>query len=177
MRDELLALIPEFAWVQDEDLRERCIRTWEVALERGGWTVADVANMPFTLLIPNCPASFADHVRAVTHTCAGVADTFEAIYGDRNRLDRDVLMAGALLHDVGKLLEYTRDANGQVVLSAQGRILRHPVSGTVLAAEQGLPDAVLHCIIGHSKEGDAVKRSKEAVIVHHADFTNFETLK
>jgi len=177
MRDQLLTLIPEFDWVQDEDLREQCIRTWEVGLERGGWTVADLETIPFTLLIPDCPIHFADHVRAVTHTCAGVADAFETVYGDRNELDRDVLMAGALLHDVGKLLEYARDADGQVVKSAQGHILRHPISGTVLAAEQGLPDSVLHCIVAHSKEGEAVKRTKESVIIHHADFTNFETLK
>jgi hypothetical protein len=32
-------------------------------------------------------------------------------------------------------------------------------------------------IAAHAKEGDLVKRSKEATILYHADFTNFETLK
>ena len=29
----------------------------------------------------------------------------------------------------------------------------------------------------HSKEGDLGKRTVEAIIIHHADFVNFEPLK
>lgn len=176
MYRELLDLIPEFNLIQDADLRERCVKTWEEGMRQGGWTVGDLTNMAFTLLIPDSPVNFVEHTRAVTLTCIGVADAFQKVYGDRNVVNRDYLIAGALMHDVGKLLEYTM-VDGKTVKSEFGALLRHPFSGVALAAQQGIPPEVLHMIASHAKEGDFIQRSKEAIIIHHADYTNFETLK
>ncbi len=176
MSGELLELIPEFNLIGDPDLRQRCVQTWEEGMKRGGWTAAELAKMAFTLLIPDCPVSFVEHTRAVTLTCVGVADVFAKVYGDKNPVNRDYLIAGALVHDVGKLLEYTM-VDGKTVKSEFGATLRHPFSGVMLAAGQGMPLEVLHMIAAHAREGDLVKRSKEATILHHADFTSFETLK
>jgi putative nucleotidyltransferase with HDIG domain len=176
MSEELLELIPEFNLVEDAELREKCIKTWNVAMQRGGWKAADLPKMAQSLQIRDAPTNFVEHTRVVTLTCAGVADVFETIYGERNQLNRDQLLAGALLHDVGKLLEYTLE-DGQTVLSDFGSKIRHPFSGVALALEQGLPTEVLHMIAAHAKEGDLMQRSKEAVVVHHADFISFETFK
>ncbi len=176
MSDELLELIPEFNLIEDTDLRQKCIRTWEEGMKRGGWKASDLSQMAFTLLIPDCAVSFVEHTRAVTLTCVAVADVFTKIYGHKNPVSRDHLIAGALIHDVGKLLEYTM-AGGKTVKSEFGAMLRHPFSGVMLAAEQGLPLEVLHMIAAHSREGDLVKRSTEATILYHADFTSFETLR
>jgi len=176
MSEELLELIPEFNLIQDPDLRQKCIKTWEEGMKRGGWKVADLTKMAFTLLIPDCQVNFVEHMRAVTLTCVGAADAFEQVYGDKNPIYRDYLIAGALIHDVGKLLEYTM-ADDKTVKSEFGAMLRHPFSGVMLAAEQGMPPEVLHMIAAHAREGDLVKRSKEATILHHADYTSFETLK
>jgi len=176
MSDDLVELIPEFDLIQDPELREKCIKTWEEGMKQGGWRVADLSKMPFTLLIPDCPISFAEHSRAVTLTCVRVVDAFQEVYGERNPVNRDHLIAGALIHDVGKLLEYTR-IDGKTVKSEFGAKLRHPFSGVALAAQQGVPAEVLHMIAAHAREGDLVQRSREAIILHHADFTNFETLK
>jgi putative nucleotidyltransferase with HDIG domain len=176
MSKELLELIPEFNIIANAALRNMCVATWEEGMKRGGWNLADVKKMAFTLLISDCPVSFVEHTRAVTLTCLAVAEIFERIYGERNSLNRDLLVAGALLHDVGKLVEYSL-VDGGTVKSEFGTQLRHPFSGVVLAAEQGLPPEVLHMIATHAKEGDLVKRSKEATVLHHADFTSFETLK
>jgi putative nucleotidyltransferase with HDIG domain len=176
MSQELLDLIPEFDLLEDSELRRKCLETWEEGMRRGGWKARDLTQMAFTLLIPDCAVSFVEHTRAVTLNCVAVADVFEKVYGDSNPINRDYLVAGALLHDVGKLLEYVREGD-KTVKSKFGASLRHPFGGVVLAAEQGLPPEVLHMIAAHSKEGDLVKRSKEATILYHADFTSFETLK
>jgi putative nucleotidyltransferase with HDIG domain len=176
MSEELLDLIPEFTLITNADLRARCIRTWEEAMRRGGWKVADLTHMAQSLQIRDAPTNFVEHTRVVTLTCVGVADVFESIYGERNQLNRDLLVAGALLHDVGKLLEYTL-VDGKTILSEFGGQIRHPFSGVALALEQGLPTEVLHMIAAHAKEGDLMQRSKEAVVLHHADFTSFETFK
>jgi putative nucleotidyltransferase with HDIG domain len=89
-------------------------------------------------------------------------------------VDMDILISGAILADVGKLLEYELDKKGKSVQGKYGKYLRHPFSGVSLAEQCGVPAAVCHIIATHSGEGDMVKRTVEAYIVHHADFMTFE---
>jgi 23S rRNA maturation-related 3'-5' exoribonuclease YhaM len=84
----------------------------------------------------------------------------------------DTVIAGAILADVGKLLEYEK-ADGKTRQSERGRYLRHPFTGVALAMECGVPDRIAHVIAAHAGEGDHVRRSVEATIVHHADFMSF----
>jgi putative nucleotidyltransferase with HDIG domain len=98
-------------------------------------------------------------------------------FGDELPVDMDVVIAGAILADVGKLLEYELDENGQAVQGAYGKYLRHPFSGVSLAEECGVPAEVCHIIAAHAGEGDMIKRSTEAYIVHHADFMTFLPFK
>ena len=60
-----------------------------------------------------------------------------------------VVIAGAILADVGKLLE----------------------------EECGVPAEVCHIIAAHAHEGDLVKRTTEAYLVHHVDFMTFLPFK
>jgi putative nucleotidyltransferase with HDIG domain len=87
-------------------------------------------------------------------------------------INMDVVIAGAILADVGKLLEYEK-RGAHVVQSARGELLRHPFTGVALAMECELPDTVCHIIAAHAGEGDLMKRTTEALIVHHADFMSF----
>ena len=175
-KSDLSDLVPEFDLIQDADLRAKCVRVWEAAIQQGGWTVEDLPKIPFTLLIEKCPVSFLDHVRGVTLASLGVCDAAAKTYGDRLPLNRDILIAGGLLHDIGKLLEYAREGD-RFVTSPNGKLLRHPFSGTALAAQFDVPDEVLHIIAVHAKEGDLGPRTPEAVIVHHCDFALFEPLR
>ena len=45
----LITLIPEFNEIQDKDLRRRAMAVWEEALEIGGWSLEELAKVPFTL--------------------------------------------------------------------------------------------------------------------------------
>jgi putative nucleotidyltransferase with HDIG domain len=177
MRERLLKLVPEFDLIQDADLREKCLKTWEAAMEESGWTPDDLAQMPFTLLINPCPASYIDHVRAVTLTAIQAAEVFAQIYGDRVPVNMDLLIAGGLLHDIGKLLEYENRDDGMTVQTYAGKLLRHPFTGMELAARFGLPAEVQHIIATHAGEGDKVNRTTEATLVNHADFMNFHSIQ
>ena len=88
----------------------------------------------------------------------------------------DTVIAGAILADVGKVLEYDR-IDGQAVQSDRGRFLRHPFTGVSVAMECGVPDEVTHIIAAHAGEGELVKRTTEATIVHHADFMSYLPFK
>ena len=176
MRDRLLEVLPEIKWITDEGLREKVIATWIDGLERGGWTPDDVDRMPFTLA-KKVTSSFAKHVRSVTRICAFVADTFDEIYGGVDlKLDKDLILAGALLHDVGKLLEM-EEVDGAFRKGHDGKLVRHAFSGVALADAHGLPAEVQHMIGTHSKEGDPFKRTPESAVLHLADFMNFDPIE
>ncbi len=182
MRERLLELMPEFDLIQDAELKEKTIKVWEVAMARGGWTPDTLAQMPFTLLINPCPASYIEHVRAVTLTAYRAAQLFAEIYGERVPINLDHLLSGGLLHDIGKLLEYENRDDGAAgtavtVQTEFGHLMRHPFSGAALAYEFGLPPEVQHMIATHAGEGDKVKRSPEATLINKADFMSFETLR
>ncbi len=176
MRERLLELIPEFDLIKNAELREKCLGTWEAAMEESGWTPDTLNGMPFTLLINPCPVSFIGHVRAVTRTAIRSAEVFGEMYGDLLPVNMDLLIAGGLLHDIGKLLEYENRDDGMTVQTYEGKLLRHPFSGMQLAARFGLPPEVQHMIATHAGEGDRGKRTTEATILNHADFMNFHSL-
>jgi len=176
MNEDILKLIPEIKLIDDPGLRELTLTVWAEAVKRGGWTADDLLQMPFTLLIKNVHVSLIDHTRAVTRTSLQIAEVLGEGYKGKVAVQRDVLLAGAILHDVGKLLEYRKEG-GKVLKSDMGKDLRHPFSGTALAFGKGLPSAVCHLIAVHAKEGDGARRNPEAHIIHHADFANFESLK
>src|SRR5207302_9694893 len=92
-------------------------------------------------------------------------------------IQRDYLIVGSLLADVGKPLEYDKDASGKVIQRKFGQQLRHPFSGVALAYKHGIPGEVLHIIATHSYEGGKVERSIESIIFHHADFVDFDIAK
>ena len=96
--------------------------------------------------------------------------------GKALEIDMDTVIAGAILADVGKLLEYEKE-DGEARQSVRGKLLRHPFTGVALAMECGVPDSVCHIIAAHAGEGELVKRTTEAIIVHHADFMSFLPFK
>ena len=86
-------------------------------------------------------------------------------------MSRDYLVAGALLHDVGKLLELEWCGDGNVIKSSNGLLLRHAFTGVYLAMKNGLPDEVTHIIAVHSKEAAASHPTLLAHFVRLADQT------
>ncbi len=175
MKTEITELFPEIKQIKDEDLRDRVVSTWEEAIEKGGWRIDELETVPFTLLIPECKIDLIAHTRAVTQTALQIASVLSEFYKEKVEINIDFLIAGGILHDVGKILEYAKDGD-KVVKSRGGKLLRHPFSGAALAYKHGLPEEVIHIIATHAKEGDGGYRSTEAMIIHYADYINFESL-
>ena len=181
MRDAVRRLWPEIDWIQDPKLRDQVTQTWVRAFELSPLQPDDLERIPFTLLIPNCPVSFMEHKRCVVHIARRAAESMKDFMGRALPIDMDTVVAGAILADVGKLLEYEnvdgpagKPATRQ---SERGEFLRHPFTGVALAMECGVPDRVCHIIAAHAAEGDLVKRTTEAYIVHHADFMAYLPFK
>ena len=178
MTEEVKRLWPELEWIKDDNLREKTALTWDLALSRSVLSSDDLNTIPFTLLCgPDLRVSFMAHKRCVVHVAKECGDKMNQFLGSDLQVNTDVLISGAILADVGKLLEYELDADGKVIQGRYGQYLRHPFSGVSLAEECGVPPEVCHIIAAHAHEGDLVKRTTEAYIVHHADFMTFLPFK
>ena len=110
----------------------------------------------------------------------GIVSAAERIAPVYPQVDRDLLVAGALLHDMGKVEEY--DFSTDIDFSDEGRLLGHIVLGAQLLESyiNQLPDfpqdlrlKLLHMIISHhgQYEWQSPKRPKfiEAALLHHLD--------
>jgi putative nucleotidyltransferase with HDIG domain len=164
---DIEACFTELTWIQDKGLRDKVVMVWKTAADRGKWH--KLQEIPFTLLFENS-GLLVDHTKRITALVRNVSNTRQ------ETLNKDYLVAGALLHDVGKLLEYELK-DGKILKSTFGEKIRHPAAGAQLAEEAGLPKEVVHIIAAHSHEGDTMNRSPEAIIIHHCDFIDFEIKK
>ncbi|MGQ9824818.1 MAG: HD domain-containing protein [Desulfotomaculales bacterium] len=109
-----------------------------------------------------------------------VAAAADGIAKNYPRADRDLLVAGAFLHDIGKVQEYR--CRGAVEQTDEGRLLGHIGSGALLVdrAIARVPDfpeelrlKLLHMIVSHHGryEWQSPKRPKflEAAQLHQPD--------
>ncbi len=114
-----------------------------------------------------------EHTVSVVGVCGLLAEYYPA-------LDRDLLLAAAILHDVGKVRELTWDRVFDY--TDAGRLLGHISLGALLVEERirAIPDfpeplaqRLLHCILSHHGElaWGSPKRPKtlEALVLHYAE--------
>jgi hypothetical protein len=175
--EQARCLWPEVDWIKDEGLKLKTISVWALALQKSVLTPDDLNTLPFTLLCgPDLKVSFMTHKRCVVHVAKEAGEKMNQFFKDELPINMNVLISGAILADVGKLLEYDLK-DGKSVQGNYGKYLRHPFSGVSLAEQCGIPAPVCHIIATHAGEGDIVKRSVEAQIVHHADFMTFEPFR
>ena len=114
-----------------------------------------------------------EHTLSVIRLLEQVADHY-------NGIDRDMLITGGLLHDIGKIYEFSYDRI--IDYSDEGRLVGHIVIGVEMldkkiATINDFPDLAAmelrHLLLSHhgTQEFGSPKRPKtlEALIVHHID--------
>ncbi|MBR1457541.1 MAG: HD domain-containing protein [Oscillospiraceae bacterium] len=148
---EVKKLMPEIDLIESEELRARSVACWKQVLELGGWEQKDLQNAPLAPghVAAECPEKGLDHCRRVARVCQLVWDELGAWANEIGELDHDTLLCGAVLHDIGKFLEYDL-VDGKPCLSEQSKYYSHVVSGAYIAKANGLPDKIVHMILEHS---------------------------
>jgi putative nucleotidyltransferase with HDIG domain len=178
---KIAQLFPSIRKIKNKSLREKVAAVWSEAITTGcggkGWTIDELRAVKFTLLAGDINMTFVEHLNSCARQCIAIAHVLKKSFRCSIPVLRDHLIAGALLADVGKPLEYDKDASGKVIQGEFGQQVRHPFSGVALAYKHGIPGEVLHIIATHSHEGDRVERSIESIIFHHADFVDFDIAK
>ncbi len=178
MRDEISSKMPEIDLISDEGLRQGVISAIERCLRFCGLGPEALERFPFTLSEGGDRVSLLAHTRAVARVCHAAASAFNECVDAELRLNLDLLLAGALLHDLGKLVEFAPAGEGAFEVSEMGRAMRHPFWSAHFCLEAGLPMEVVHLVGSHSHEGEGRRASAEAIFLHKVDFMVYEaTLK
>ena len=174
MFDELITIAK--AEIRDEPLRQLVLTLYE----RHGGQLRELPastkhSHPFR-------GGWLEHTWSLTKLCVSLADHYSAHYGDMSpKLNRDLVVAGAMLHDIGRVLELsTETTTAQPTLP--GRLLGYVVLGRDLirdaARELGNmnPELLLlleHLVLTHLAlpESHLSKPPAipEAVLLHYAD--------
>jgi putative nucleotidyltransferase with HDIG domain len=171
--------LPEVDMIGDETLREQVIELHALALAETSYRRIDdipPSGVPESPLMTR--GTQADHYRGVATMAVGMAKGLEEVMGDLE-IDYDLLIAAALVHDVGKAYEFEGWERWKRERSRTGSpALRHPVYGAHLALQLGMPEPIVHCIAAHPYmgEGQFVKASVETTIVQYADVAFWKIL-
>lgn len=114
------------------------------------------------------PGGLVQHTLATTRLALALCDLVEQVYG--GEVNRDVVIAAALLHDIMKAPCYAERENGTYMLSPLGERLDHVTLAVEELARRGFPLEVLHAVAAHHAEhGPISPKTIEALIVHIAD--------
>jgi putative nucleotidyltransferase with HDIG domain len=172
LRRTVVEDLPEIEQIENLALRTKVVEAWTFALAHSSFgRISDIepgGNPGMNVLKRG---SQADHLRGVARLALQIADTFVA-QRPEVRIDRDVVLTGALCHDVGKPYEFdpVNIARWAQDPSATGQpTLRHTVFGTYVCLAVGLPEEIAHIACAHSLEGQHIGVSTECMIVRHAD--------
>ena len=172
MKASIVEDLPEIEWISDTQMRDAAIEAWALALSRSSFErVRDIPGEANPGIMVMRRGGQDVHLRGVTKLALATVDYFADVFPEAV-IDRDVIIAGGLCHDVGKAFEC--DPRNQERWKADASLvgrpsLRHPIYGAHICLTAGLPESVAHIAACHSPEGDNVKRSLECIIVHEAD--------
>lgn len=161
---------PEIKEIANPELREKVARVWLTAWEQSRFDKLDEA-----VFTPEGAAhSLVDHTRLVARLCKELAAMLKKI--DGVHVDYDLLLAGALLIDTGKMIEFEPIPGGyrRTALEEQ---FPHPFLSGKLAEEAGLPLEVIHIVLTHSPKALNLPKSLEGKIVKYADIAAADVVR
>ncbi|MEE8358168.1 MAG: HD domain-containing protein [Candidatus Hydrothermarchaeales archaeon] len=141
-------------------------------------------DQDFVLKFKRAPAAKSRHhnyIGGLLEHNLGVIKLCQDTYEHYPALDHDLLITGAILHDIGKMGEYKLSAS--IDFSTEGMLVGHIVMGSKMISDaidqvdefpENLRMKLLHLIISHHgrlEYGSPVRpKFAEAVALHHADF-------
>lgn len=161
-RRRILQLLPELAEIRDEDLASKVADLLVWFWRDSGWE--DLEAVPY--LVEASHISFITHVRFVARGALRLADLCTEMLGWP--VDRDLLLAAALLHDASKPKEYQRTESGYCK-SDVGRKLTHGVYAAAVVLENELPFELAHLIHSHTPMAAVEPQRVEGWILRAVD--------
>ncbi len=139
--------------------------------------VKKLKNSPAAMYMHHgCVGGLLEHTWGVLKIC----NTINKIHPS---LDKDLLITGAILHDIGKIKEFKTTSN--IKITEEGMLMSHVFLGTEMVSKvidkipefpKNLKNKIKHIILSHHGELEygALKRPQfpEAATIYYADLTD-----
>lgn len=165
----ILSVFPEIAEIDDENLRETVLNIWIEACNEA--EVEDLEKIPKNL--DNIGYFLVNHTRVVARLCKEAAVVVKELHDID--VDTNILLAGALLHDLSKVMEIRADGD-DFKASEFGKKIQHGFYTAYKTYEKRLPLDLQHMLIAHTPKSNVVPQTLEAVILYHIDTTDTDVL-
>ena len=184
-RKELLEMYPEIELLENEEEKEVVIKSYLLGLELGEWDKkGGFMNLPVGtegLMKPECDISCVTHMRNVARCSKNAAEVMAPWLEKMGyKLDKNFVFYMALLHDVGKLIEFDRDKDGVPRYGKVGKMFCHTSAGAYIVKKSGGDDKITHAVLthSHSEAPDAhnVYEQPEHILMKGVDLANFESI-
>jgi putative nucleotidyltransferase with HDIG domain len=157
-------LFPAVGKIKDQGLRRQVILTWYRAWKRSNFAEIEQVHQ-FEPARGRIAYTNVDHTNQVCRASEKMAGILEEVLN--LRVNMDFLQAGALLHDVDKMVIFDAKTGG---FTETGRRFAHGAMGAALALAEGIPEEVAHIIGAHSARFSPLPPSSiESLILRHAD--------
>jgi len=118
------------------------------------------------------PGGFVEHVVSTTEIALILCNVVKRVY--YGKVDRDLVVAGVVLHDIFKPLTYVARENGTYGLTPLAERLDHLTLIVAELVKRGFPLNLVHIVASHMgwQHSPIGPRTVEALIVHLADIAD-----
>jgi len=159
---DIVTIFPEIGQIADAKLRQAVIAVWEELWACSAWS--DIHKLPSS---PEISYPAIPHNQCVLAMAMSVAECFERFHGVK--INRDYLIASAVLQDASKLVEYQPASDGKAEFSELGKNYPHAFWAAHLALEKGIPHEVVHVVLTHSPQAPKFPNTLEGKILYYVD--------
>ncbi len=159
---DVAALFPQVEDIADPKLRDAVVATWQDLWDMSPWSRIEDVPTSTEIPYPTLP-----HNRCVLEMALAVADAFERHHGVK--INRDHLIAAAILQDASKVVEFERGPDGKVTATALGRDYPHAFWAAHVALRHGIADEIVHVLLTHSPQAAKFPATLEGKILYYVD--------
>jgi len=118
------------------------------------------------------PGGFIEHISATAEIALTLCNVVKKVY--HGKINRDIVIAGVILHDIFKPLTYVARENGTYGITPLGERLDHLTLIVSELVRRGFPLNLVHIVASHMGwQGSPIgPRTAEALVVHLADLAD-----
>lgn len=156
------SVFPQIGQIGDRTLAAAVRAVWHDLWQQSNWD--DFEAMPTS---PEIRYPARPHAQCVVAMALQIAQSFEDHHGVT--VNRDHLIAAAILQDASKVVEYQPDGEGGATLSPTGRLYPHAFLAAQLAVAHGLPEEVVNAILMHTPQAAKFPATLEGKILYYVD--------
>ncbi len=162
---DIFDIFPEIHQIADVELKRVVVNSWSEYLDEYGYEA--IMELPFTGFAAD--VTLVEHVASVTEIALNMADVFSRRMNAT--INRDLLLAAVLLHDLGKAYEY-EFVDGVWRKTDIGKKFMHGFWGTYRGLANGASVELAHLIATHTPISPVHTQLVEGVILHYADLAH-----